>query len=214
LRRTARWREEWMRDRALLRDLLKKTPQASPRQLAQATGRQVELGQEMAPAIGRRRSHGSRPVVFALASALYALLPLFPTCGNPHGGEAFVAPRGSGTHAWAAGFALVSAARSSPTSRRRSPAPFQPNGLEAPAEKWMYSTQTAEETTAHGASGAIGRDPNGCARMEASYPPPHSSQSKRKPGDRGVQFCACWHLSRLVCAGKTRTSTNKPPWKR
>src|SRR5579859_3763333 len=33
--------EEWMRDRALLRDLLQKTPQASPRELAQATGRSV-----------------------------------------------------------------------------------------------------------------------------------------------------------------------------
>jgi hypothetical protein len=33
--------EEWMRDRALLRDLLQKTPAASPRELAQATGRSV-----------------------------------------------------------------------------------------------------------------------------------------------------------------------------
>jgi len=33
--------EEWMRDRALLRDLLKKTPQASPRAVAQATARSV-----------------------------------------------------------------------------------------------------------------------------------------------------------------------------
>src|SRR6266567_6078646 len=33
--------EEWMRDRALLRDLLEKIPHASPRELAQATGRSV-----------------------------------------------------------------------------------------------------------------------------------------------------------------------------
>src|SRR6266568_5138912 len=33
--------EEWMRDRALLRDLLKKTPHASPQELAQAIGRSV-----------------------------------------------------------------------------------------------------------------------------------------------------------------------------
>jgi hypothetical protein len=33
--------EEWMRDRALLRDLLQKTPQASPQELARATGRSV-----------------------------------------------------------------------------------------------------------------------------------------------------------------------------
>ena len=41
LRRKTRWREEWMRDRALLRDLLQKTSQASPRELAQATGRSM-----------------------------------------------------------------------------------------------------------------------------------------------------------------------------
>jgi hypothetical protein len=48
--------EEWMRDRALLRDLLQKAPQASPRELAQATGRKVELGQKMAQAAAGRRS--------------------------------------------------------------------------------------------------------------------------------------------------------------
>ncbi len=33
--------EAWMRDRALLSDLSQKTPQASPRELAQATGRSI-----------------------------------------------------------------------------------------------------------------------------------------------------------------------------
>src|SRR5260370_40796090 len=33
--------EEWMRDRALLRALLEQTPQASPQELARATGRSV-----------------------------------------------------------------------------------------------------------------------------------------------------------------------------
>ena len=46
--------EEWMRDRALLRDLLEKTPHASPQELAQVVGRGVELGQEVAQATGRR----------------------------------------------------------------------------------------------------------------------------------------------------------------
>jgi hypothetical protein len=50
LRRKTRWREEWMRDRALLRDVLKKTPHASPRELAQVTGREVALGQKMVQA--------------------------------------------------------------------------------------------------------------------------------------------------------------------
>ena len=38
--------EEWMRDRALLRDLLQKAPQASPRELAQAIGRSVMLSSQ------------------------------------------------------------------------------------------------------------------------------------------------------------------------
>ncbi len=50
-------KEEWMRDRALLRDLLLKNPQAAPQDLAHKIGRQVELGQEMAQALARRRSH-------------------------------------------------------------------------------------------------------------------------------------------------------------
>jgi hypothetical protein len=40
-RRRTRRREEWMRDRALLRDLLQKTPQGSSQELAQATGRSI-----------------------------------------------------------------------------------------------------------------------------------------------------------------------------
>ena len=42
--------EEWMRDRALLRDLLLKTPQASPQELAQQIDRGVELGEKVAKA--------------------------------------------------------------------------------------------------------------------------------------------------------------------
>ncbi len=49
--------EEWMRDRALLRDLLLKTPQASPEALAQQIGRGVELGQEMTETTTRRQSY-------------------------------------------------------------------------------------------------------------------------------------------------------------
>jgi hypothetical protein len=59
-RRKARWREEWMRDRALLRDLLNKTPQTSPQALAQATGRKVAVGQKMAQTTERGRSSRSR----------------------------------------------------------------------------------------------------------------------------------------------------------
>ena len=41
LRRKTRWREEWMRDCSLLRDLLRQHPQASPQELARMTGRSV-----------------------------------------------------------------------------------------------------------------------------------------------------------------------------
>ena len=42
--------EEWMRDRALLYDLLKETPSASPRELAQIIGRSLALGEKMVQA--------------------------------------------------------------------------------------------------------------------------------------------------------------------
>src|SRR5215467_1353218 len=106
-----------------------------------------ELGQEMAQAIGRRRSYRSTRVVFALAGASYALLPLGPALGKPHRGDASVSPRSPGTHTRPPSLALLSAARSSLASRRSSLAQVQPNRLEAPEEKRMYSAQAAEETT-------------------------------------------------------------------
>jgi hypothetical protein len=45
--------EEWMRDRALLRDLLQESPQASPQELARITGRSVSSRQKMAQATSR-----------------------------------------------------------------------------------------------------------------------------------------------------------------
>jgi hypothetical protein len=141
--------EEWMRDRALLRDLLQKAPQASPRELAQATGRQVALGQKMAQAAAGRRPGRSRALVFSFASAPCALLPLGPTRRNPHRGDASVSTRASGTHARPPGPALLSATRSGPTSRRSSLAPVQSNHLEAPAEKRVYLAPATGETTAH-----------------------------------------------------------------
>ncbi len=87
--------EEWMRDRALLRDLLQKTPHASPQELAQATGRQVELGEKMAQAVARRRSPQSRAFVLSFAGTSCPLLPLGPACRNPHHGDASCAARAS-----------------------------------------------------------------------------------------------------------------------
>jgi transposase InsO family protein len=50
--------EEWMRDRALLRDLLQKTPHASPRELAQATGRSVSWVKKWRKRLQEGDAHG------------------------------------------------------------------------------------------------------------------------------------------------------------
>jgi hypothetical protein len=61
--------EEWMRDRALLRDLLQKSPQASPRELAQATGRSLSW-------VKKWRKRLTRSVI-----------PLTPSCCVPDHGR-------------------------------------------------------------------------------------------------------------------------------
>ena len=64
--------EEWMRDRALLRDLLEKTPHASPPELAQAIGRGVALGQEVAQATGEIRDLHDPSVLCSYSRAHHA----------------------------------------------------------------------------------------------------------------------------------------------
>jgi hypothetical protein len=64
--------EEWMRDRALLRDLLEKTPHASPQELAQEIGRGVELGQEVAQAPGEIRDLHDLSVLCSYSRAHHA----------------------------------------------------------------------------------------------------------------------------------------------
>src|SRR6266567_4157023 len=99
--------EEWMRDRALLLDLLKKDPQATPQELAQLTGRQVELGQEMAKAPARRQSPRSFALVFPVAGPPCPLFPLGPTSRNPHPADADLSARASRAHSWSPSPALL-----------------------------------------------------------------------------------------------------------
>src|SRR5260221_9164865 len=75
--------EEWMRDRALLRDLLNTDPQTPPRELARALGRKVALGQKMAQAVAGRRSPRSRPLLLSFTSASCALLPASTCASKP-----------------------------------------------------------------------------------------------------------------------------------
>jgi hypothetical protein len=88
--------EEWMRDRALLRDLLRKNPQTAPKALAREIGRKVELGQEMAQAAARRSPPRSSPVVLPIAGASCSVFPLGPARGNPHPRHAPLSTRASG----------------------------------------------------------------------------------------------------------------------
>src|ERR1700738_3136914 len=108
-----------------------------------------ELGQKMAQAPARRRSSRSRTLLLTLASPSCALLPLGPARRNLHRGDASLSTRASGTYPRSPSPALLSAARSSPASRRGSLAPLQPNGLEASSENRLSSAQTTEEALAH-----------------------------------------------------------------
>jgi hypothetical protein len=99
--------EEWMRDRALLRDLLEKTPQASPQELAQAIGRGVALGQEVAQATAR-----SVISMTPLYCALIRKRTMRPTSAgmslSPKDcGDALCSPRELEACAWAPGPALL-----------------------------------------------------------------------------------------------------------
>jgi hypothetical protein len=77
-----------MRDRALLRDLLLKTPQASPQELAQQIDRGVELGEKVAKAVARRGYDRPTALVFTIAGPSCPLFPLGSACGNAHCGHA------------------------------------------------------------------------------------------------------------------------------
>jgi hypothetical protein len=56
--------EEWMRDRALLRDLLEKTPQASPQELAQIVGRSISWVKKWRKRLTRSVIPVTRPSCF------------------------------------------------------------------------------------------------------------------------------------------------------
>jgi hypothetical protein len=141
--------EEWMRDRALLRDLLEKTPHASPQELAQATGRSVELGEKMAQAVARRRSPQSRAFVLSFAGTSCPLLPLGPACRNPHHGDASCSAGASGAHARPAGTALLLAPRPGLASRAGPLASIDQDHLEDLAQKRLYHAQATQETAVH-----------------------------------------------------------------
>ncbi len=166
LRRKARWREEWMRDRALLRDLLQKTPHASPRELAQATGRGVELGQKMAQAAAGRRCPRSRALVLSFASAPCALLPASTRASNPASWKCVCLRK---TH-----LGRTPGPRALLSYLPRDPV-LQAAGVRLPRSSrtvWKLLRKTGcilpkpqRNLQPDSASGAVGGDPDGCAKM-------------------------------------------------
>src|SRR6266581_6048908 len=124
--------EEWMRDRALLRDLLNKDPQTPPQELARAIGRSVSWVKKW-----RKRLRE----------------------GDPHDQE-LLCSRSRAHHApyfrWdpRVETCIVEMRLSPPEHLGRTPGP-RALFYYLPRDPVL---QAAEETTAHGASEAIGRD--------------------------------------------------------
>ena len=124
--------EEWMRDRALLRDLLQKTPHASPRELVQATGRSLSWVKKWHKRV--REGDPTDPRLMCSRSRAHHA-PYFRW--NPR-----VETR------------IVEMRLSPPEHLGRTPGP-RALFYYLPRDPVL---QAAEETTAHGASEAIGRD--------------------------------------------------------
>jgi len=158
--------EEWMRDRAQLYDLLKKTPHPSSQELAQATGRSVRWVKKWRKRLREGDPH-DQELLCSRSRAHHAPYfrwdPRVETCIV----ERRLSPpehlgRTPGPRAL-----LYYLPRDPVLPRRRgSLAPVQSNCLEAASENRLSSAQTTEDLPANFASGAIGGDPDGFQRCE------------------------------------------------
>src|SRR5260221_12325089 len=112
--------EEWMRDRALLRDLLTKDPQTPPQALARATGRSVSWVKKWRKRLREGDPH-DQELFCSRSRAHHAPYFRLRRAGRSlHRGDAFVSTGAFGTHARSPSLALLFAARSSSASRRGS----------------------------------------------------------------------------------------------
>ncbi len=145
VRRKALCNEEWMRDRALMRDLLNKHPQTHPQELARATGRSVSWVKKWRKRLREGDPH-DQELLCSHSRAYHA--PYFRW--NLRVETCIVEMRLSSqeyerAHPRSPSPARFSAARSSPASCRGSLASFQPHCLKAVSENRVYSTQGTEE---------------------------------------------------------------------
>jgi Homeodomain-like domain len=197
--------EEWMRDRALLLDLLKKYPQATPRELAQLTGRSVRWvkkwrkllreGNPNDPLLLCSRSRAHHAPYFRWDPRVETRILEMRISPPEHLGRIpgprsllYYLPRDPMLQA-----AQVPFPRSSRTIWKilrkhdcilpkplRNPRPSQPR---EPLEEIQMDFKDVETVS-----------------------PEQSSQGKRKPGGGGLQFCGCRHLNRVVGSGPGRFS--------
>ena len=100
--------EEWMRDRALLCDLLQEAPDASPRTLAQAIGRSVSWVKKWRKLLAEGDPHDSS-LFCSHSRAPCTLFPLGFPCHPEDRGDAPFPARELEACAWTSGLALLPA---------------------------------------------------------------------------------------------------------
>lgn len=129
--------EEWMRDRALLRDLLRHYPQAAPQELARLTGRSVswvkkwrqrlEAADQEDPSVVCSRSRAHHDPYFRWDRRVMGA-----DCGTASGSTRALAAR-----AWPTRLAVLPSARPAVTSRPPPAPPLQSHHLEDPAHNGL-----------------------------------------------------------------------------
>jgi len=145
VRRKALCNEEWMRDRALMRDLLNKHPQTHPQEIARATGRSVSWVKKWRKRLREGDSH-EQELLCSHSRAYHAPYFRWNLRFEPCIVEMRLSsPKHERAHPRSPSPARFSAAQSSPASCKGSLASFQPHCLKAVSENRVYSTQGTEE---------------------------------------------------------------------
>jgi len=194
--------EEWMRDRALLRDLLEKTPHASPQELAQAIGRGVALGQEVAQATGEIRDLHDPSVLCSYSRAHHAPYFRWDVRVTQKMVEMRFAPPENADRVC---LGLGPCSTTFPVTQSCKPHRFL---CPAPAERsgrssmllaaWSLVPKSHPIPTSFESHWKRSR---WMRKDVGSVSPDQSPQGKRKPGGRGLQFCGCWHFDCPLCPG-------------
>ena len=205
--------EEWMRDRALLRDLLQKTPQASPRELAQTTGRSISWVKKWRKRLTKGDPH-DHSVLCSRSRAHHA--PYFRWDNRviqrivemrfapPENLKRIPGPRAL----------LYYLPRDESIARSTGPlATLQSNDLEDPSHQRLPAVSFQRIVPPQRSPRAVGRNPDGCRKMLAlsrlSRVHKANVSMWSKSATLSMQALLLSSLPR-----PERISTNKPLWKR